>query len=533
MARVLHRALLTMALASRWGGGGAAAAAGLARLGAPRTAVARLARASRAALRADASAPPAAAAGGGGGGGGRGSAAVVQDDAARGGAADGAAQGSLDLAPPRGTRDFYPPDMRVRNWLFGKWRDEALGHGFEEYDAPVMESEALYIRKAGEEVTQQLYNFDDKQGRRMALRPEMTPSLARMVLAQRSTLPTPVKWFAIPQCWRYERTTRGRRREHYQWNMDVWGVPTVHAEAELLSACTAFCTRVGLGPADVGVRISSRAALSELMRALGVPDALFTRTCVLVDKLDKIGGEEVRVQLLQLGLPDGVCTSLFETMRITTIEALAERLGGESEAVAQLRLLFELAQEYGYADWLQLDLSVVRGLSYYTGVVFEGFDRKGELRAIFGGGRYDRLLESFGAEPMPAVGFGFGDAVIAELLRDKGLLPSFERGASGVDAVVLALDPALAPHAVRAASTLRAAGRRVDLVLEPKKPKWAIKHAERLGAPALVLIGKDEAERGMVSVKLLDKGEQSELPVEQLVDAIPRGADRATADGVR
>lgn len=196
-------------LMTGWAGRGASAAAAaraLSRLAVPRAQVVRgLAGAPRASFAADASSS-----------GGRGSAAVVQDDVARASSGEDK-QPALDLTPPRGTRDFYPAEMRVRNWLFGKWRQVSLGHGFEEYDAPVMESEALYIRKAGEEVTQQLYNFDDKQGRRMALRPEMTPSLARMVLGQRSTLPVPIKWFAIPQCWRYERTTRGRRREHYQY----------------------------------------------------------------------------------------------------------------------------------------------------------------------------------------------------------------------------------------------------------------------------------------------------------------------------
>mmetsp|Transcript_35881 Transcript_35881/g.89547 ORF Transcript_35881/g.89547 Transcript_35881/m.89547 type:complete len:513 (+) Transcript_35881:23-1561(+) len=499
-------ALLTMG----WAGRLAAASAASSRLVAtPRGQFLRLARVQRTALSGAAS-------------GGRGSAAVVQDDATRagGGAASAEAQPKLELAPPRGTRDFYPPEMRVRNWLFDHWKSVSGSHGFEEYDAPVMESEALYIRKAGEEVTQQLYNFDDKQGRRMALRPEMTPSLARMVLGQRTTLTVPIKWFAIPQCWRYERTTRGRRREHYQWNMDVWGVEGVSAEAELLSACTTFCKNVGLTSKDVGVRVSSRAVLAEVMSTLGVPDNLFTRACVLVDKLDKIGEDEVRVQLVELGVADTVCTSLFEVLTIKSLDKLIPVLGADSAAAAELRALFDLAEVYGYSDWLELDLSVVRGLAYYTGIVFEGFDRDGNLRAIFGGGRYDRLLESFGAEAMPAVGFGFGDAVISELLKDKGLLPDLDRGNAGIDAVVLALDADLQTYAVRAAATLRAAGRTVDLVLENKKPKWAIKHAERLGAPILVVVGKDEAAKGAVAVKTLATGTQVEVFLADLPGAV-------------
>jgi histidyl-tRNA synthetase len=183
--------------------------------------------------------------------GGRASAAVVQAEKAAHAEDDGAAQKAMDLNPPRGTRDFYPEEMALRNWLFGKWRDVAAAHGFEEYDAPVLETEDLYIRKAGEDVTKQLYSLQDQSGRRLSLRPEMTPSLARMVLARKSALPLPLKWFSIPQCWRYERMTRGRRREHYQWNLDVWGVPGLTAEVELLAAAVSFMKSVGLTAADV------------------------------------------------------------------------------------------------------------------------------------------------------------------------------------------------------------------------------------------------------------------------------------------
>jgi len=473
-----------------------------------------------------------AAAGGSTGGGGRGSAAVVQDDARRSDASPSAPAEKLDLNPPRGTRDFFPADMRLRSWLFGQWRAVSAAHAFEEYDSPVLEAEALYVRKAGEEVTQQLYNFEDKGGRRVSLRPEMTPSLARMVLAQRNALPLPLKWFSIPQCWRYERTTRGRRREHFQWNMDIWGVAGVEAEAELLAAAVGFCERVGLGAGDVGVRVSSRRCLAEAMAALGVPDELFARACIAIDKLDKIGEPAVREQLAELGLQPSACDRLFSVLRVTALSELERELGADSAAVAELRTLFECAEALGIAPWLTLDLSVVRGLAYYTGVVFEGFDRRGELRAIFGGGRYDGLLPALGGpavEPMPAVGFGFGDAVIVELLKDKGLLPDTE-SAARADALVFPLGTAVVPAAMRAAAALRAAGRRADLVLDgSKKMKWAFKQAERLGAPVVVVVGEDEAKRGSCSVKNLATGEQKEVPIGALAEAVPSAVADAAA----
>ena len=194
----------------------------------------------------------------------------------------------LDTNPPKGTRDFYPDQMRMRTWLFDQWRDVARLYGFSEYDAPVLESESLYTRKSGEDVTNQLYNFEDKGERRVALRPEMTPSLARMVMAKKGGLPLPLKWYSIPQCWRYERMTRGRRREHFQWNMDIWGVSGVEAEAELLSAMVTFFQNVGLTSDDVGIKVNSRLVVSEVLGQLGVPDDKFAETCVLIDKLDKV-----------------------------------------------------------------------------------------------------------------------------------------------------------------------------------------------------------------------------------------------------
>ena len=252
--------------------------------------------------------------------GGRASAAVIQQQQKLEEGSKPPAPTQMDLSPPRGTRDFYPEDMALRSWLFGAWRRTAAQHGFEEYDAPVLESEELYIRKAGEDVTQQLYSMEDRSGRRLALRPEMTPSLARMVLGKRNALPMPLKWFSIPQCWRYERMTRGRRREHYQWNLDVWGVSSLRAEVELLSAAVSFMRSVGLTSADVGIKISTRRVLAELLSSLGVAEAQFASTCVLVDKLDKLPEDDVRTALLDAGLTPESAAKLLEVAQRFSME---------------------------------------------------------------------------------------------------------------------------------------------------------------------------------------------------------------------
>ena len=440
--------------------------------------------------------------------GGRASAAVVQDQKAAG--KTGGVE-KLDLQPPKGTRDFYPDDMRQRNWLFGHWKEVARVFGFEEYDAPVLENENLYVRKAGEEVTQQLYNFEDKGERRVALRPEMTPSLARMVMAKGKSLSLPVKWFSLPQCWRYERMTRGRRREHFQWNMDIWGVEGIEAEAELLAAITTFFSRVGISSDDVGIKVNSRAVLAEVLSTLGVPDDKFAATCVLLDKLEKVPVAAVKGDMEALGLTEDMIQKLLDTMAMKDLDALEAVLGGQSPALCQIKQLFAHAEAYGYKDWLVFDASVVRGLAYYTGLVFEGFDRKGTLRAICGGGRYDKLLETFGGTAVPAVGFGFGDAVIVELLKDKGVLPSFTY--ARVDAVVYPFSRAQFGGAAAVAATLRSADVSVDLVLEEKKTKWLWKQADRVSARFVVLLGEDEAAKGVVNVKNLSTGKQSEVPV--------------------
>jgi histidyl-tRNA synthetase len=423
----------------------------------------------------------------------------------------------IDLQPPKGTRDFPPEEMRVRNWLFGHFRDVARSFGFDEFDAPVLETEELYVRKAGEEITQQLYNFEDKGNRRVALRPELTPSFARLILQQGKSLALPAKWFAVGQCWRYERMTRGRRREHYQWNMDIVGVEGVEAEAELLAAITTFFARLGITSDDVGLKISSRKVLQAVLARFDVSEENFAPVCVVVDKIDKLPREKIVEELEALGVDASAIDGILAAMELRSIEDLETLLGADADAVAELRRLFSLADAYGYADWLVFDASVVRGLSYYTGVVFEGFDRAGELRAICGGGRYDKLLSALGGEDRPMVGFGFGDAVIMELVNDRGLLPeSLKKG--DVDDLVFPMSAELRPAAMALAARLRASGRAVDLVIEDgKKPKWAFKHAERSGAKRVVLLGEKEWENGMVRVKNLETREEEDVKPEDLV----------------
>ena len=413
----------------------------------------------------------------------------------------------------RGTRDFYPEDMRLRNWLFERFHSAARSHGFEEYDAPVLESEELYTRKAGEEIVGQLYNFEDKGGRRVALRPEMTPSLARMVMARAGGLALPIKWYSIPQCWRYERTQRGRGREHYQWNVDIWGMNGIEADAELLSVLVQFFDSVGLSSEDLVIRISSRKVLEEVLGSLGLEGEIFAQTCVIVDKMDKLPEDVIEAQLSDLGLSSDSISTIRSVLGITNLESLSSALASDSEALIELQSLFSLCDSYGISDWVSFDASVVRGLAYYTGPVFEAHDRAGNLRAICGGGRYDKLIGTLGGNDLPATGFGFGDMVVMELLADKGLLPELS---NGVGDVVFGMGSELRGAAMQVAAKLRSSGRTVDLVLEDKKMKWVFKHAERCGATRLVMVMPDEWAEGKVRIKDLDTGEESTVAMEDL-----------------
>jgi histidyl-tRNA synthetase len=434
--------------------------------------------------------------------------------------------GMIETEPIAGTRDFIPKDMRLRNWLFGQWKEVARVFGFEEYDAPILEPEELYKRKAGEEITEQMYNFKEKSGLAVALRPEMTPTLARLILKQGKALIMPIKYFSIPQCWRYENTAKGRKREHFQWNMDIWGVKSVTAEAELLAAIVTFFERVSVTSKDVVIKISSRKILQSIVESLGISPDKFASCCVIVDKLDKLEKAKVVEELAKLEISEDVAISMIDVLATKNINDLKSKLKEEQQScLGEIELLFSLAKSYGIDDWLQFDASIVRGLSYYTGVVFEAFcrDPKSDLkRAIVGGGRYDKILATYGAKTnIEACGFGFGDCVIIDLLEWLKKVPTFD---TRVDDLIVMFDEDLRGDAITVATKLRKIGRSVDMILPMKegnnrriKLDSAYSYADRLGVTRVILIAPEEWKNKQVRVKYLKeskgKNEKSENEV--------------------
>ena len=407
----------------------------------------------------------------------------------------------ISFEPPRGMRDFYPEDMAWRSRVFDAFRAAGEAAGFRQYDACVVESYELLSRKAGEEVGEQIYHFFDKSERHLALRAEMTPTLARMVAQRQKELSFPLKWTTIAQCFRYERMTKGRKREHYQWNLDIIGEDSVLAEAEVIGAACDALRRMGLSSSDFRVHVSSRRFLGELLAKSGIAADKHAQVFLALDKRGKMPDAEIAAMLKDGGLSDAEIEATFAIMETKDYSACPE-----------LVELFRLAEIAGFADCLEFDISVIRGLSYYTGVVFECFDTKGEFRAIFGGGRYDNLLTTIGGEPTSAVGLGFGDVVVTELLKAR----LGEDAAAARKGVAIGfMFPEQRDAAVSLAARLRKSGECVDLALRSQKPKKFFSHAAESGAAKAVFLGPDDVEKGIARMKDLSTREEKEISLSQ------------------
>ena len=381
-----------------------------------------------------------------------------------------------------GFRDFYPEQFAERAHIIGVWRDVARRFAFVEYDGPPLEPLELYTKKSGDEIVGQLYSFTDKGGREVSLRPEMTPTLARMAAAKANALRKPIRWFSVPQLFRYERQQRGRLREHFQLNVDIIGEPDVTADAELLAVAIEIMRGCGLSSSDVRARISDRRLLRAILGTLGVGDDRSGAVFAVVDKLARQPRDVSRAKLHEAGLRDDAIDTLLDALGSTTLDDIERRFSDSPDVrsvVSQMRRYFAYLEGLGVLEWVTIDLTIVRGLAYYTGIVFELFDATGELRAICGGGRYDTLLKSLGGVDLPALGFGMGDVVLGELLRDRGLLP---QNAGGPQVWVAAESVEQGGDVRRAATALRRHGVSVEYALREQPLMKQVKAAKSAGA---------------------------------------------------
>ena len=364
----------------------------------------------------------------------------------------------------------------------GVWRDVARRFAFVEYDGPPLEPLELYTKKSGDEIVGQLYNFVDKGGREISLRPEMTPTLARMASAKANALRKPVRWFSIPQLFRYERQQRGRLREHFQLNVDLIGEADVTADAELLAVAVEVMRGCGLSSSDVRARVSDRRLLRAILATFNLAEQHVAGVFGVIDKLDRQPRDVSREKLAGFGLNAQHIDALLDVMGEVTLDDIERKFSSSPEVgslLVELRRYFAYLEALGVLDWVTIDLKIVRGLAYYTGIVFELFDAKGELRAICGGGRYDTLLQSLGGVDLPALGFGMGDVVLAELLRDRGLLsPHIE----GPQIWVAAEGSSAQSDVRRAATALRQHGVSVEYALRAQPIMKQVKAAKSAGA---------------------------------------------------
>jgi histidyl-tRNA synthetase len=419
-----------------------------------------------------------------------------------------------------GFRDFYPADLALRSHIFRTWRTVAARYGFEEYDGPPLEPLDLYTAKSGEEIIGQLYNFKDKGDRDVALRPEMTPTLARMVAARAGEIRKPIRWFSIPQLFRYERQQRGRLREHFQLNCDLIGEPGPLADAEIIALAIDVIRGFGLGADTVRVRLSDRRLLNALLASFHLGEAQAAAIYAWLDKQGRRSDAAQRQRLDDLKIDPGIVDFLGAAAEVKDIAKLKRVVSPKPQAASALGSLEQVVEalhSMGLGEFVDLDLGIVRGLAYYTGTVFEVFDTGRTLRAICGGGRYDSLLNALGDADLPSVGFGMGDVVLTELLQDKGLVPA---EVSSIDVFVAFISKDDLPHVLALAHRLRDAGLRVEYSLSPQAVGKQLNLADARNARFAVVMGPDERARGELVIKDLSDGTQTKMPQGSVVDTI-------------
>ena len=410
----------------------------------------------------------------------------------------------------KGTREFYPEAMSLRNHLYEKVRDASQAFGYQEWDGPFIETIDLYAAKSGEElVKKQSFTFEDRGGDLVTLRPELTPSLARMIAAKQNELTYPVRWWSFGPFWRYEQPQKGRAREFFQWNIDMLGVSSPEADAELIAVAATFLRSVGLSPERARIYVNNRRLMDSEFDALGIPPEKRLEVSNLVDRRTKMEPAKWDENALDLGLNQ------------SQLDGLKSILGNFDlwKKNDELTRLFAALDALGVSEYVKFDPNIMRGLLYYTGTVFEAFETTGSLkRAILGGGRYDNLLADVGGQPLSGVGFAMGDVVIGIILQEAGLLPEFDM--TPASALVTVFDESLLLKSYALASALRQAGLKVMVFPEPAKLPKQFKFADKMKMKVALVVGPDEATNGQVAVKNLLNGEQVIVPQEAAAEVI-------------
>jgi histidyl-tRNA synthetase len=439
---------------------------------------------------------------------------------------------AISTTPYKGTRDFYPEDFRVRQYIFDTWVKTCLQFGYEQYDASIVESLELYQAKTSEEiVSEQTYAFEDRGGRAVTLRPEMTPTVSRMIAARRQELAYPVRWFSIPNVWRYERPQRGRLREHWQLNVDVFGIDNSSADYEVIALVDAIMQSFGAKRDMYTIRLNSRKLINYIMADyLQLDEAEATTIIRLIDRKDKIEYAEFSALVSASISPSqreehATDEKLLELLSITSLDQLPSDIA-QHQSVQTLRDLVKLLSSQGITN-VQFDLSLMRGFMYYTDVVFEMVDTNPvNNRSMFGGGRYDGLVGQFGVEPLPTVGFGMGDVTIRDFLETHKLLPKLT---TSVQATVILVDATLA-DAMPLVNRMRQEGAKISVDSTDRKLEKKLKSVAKNAVPYAILLGKEELESNQITLKDMRRGTQEKHSEERIVATIMAITDPVMLD---
>ncbi|MBN2020931.1 MAG: histidine--tRNA ligase [Sedimentisphaerales bacterium] len=425
----------------------------------------------------------------------------------------------MKIPPVKGTRDFYPQEMAIHNWIVDGWKRASLRNGFEEYDGPIFEYLQMYQIKSGDEIVEQLFSFKDRGDRDLAIRPEITPTLARMVNQRINTLPKPIKWFSVPRLCRAERPQKGRLREFFQWNIDIIGEDSVLADAEVIFTTVDYLREVGLTPNDIKVKISSRKFLSAVLKKIGISEEKLNSLYGLLDKKTKLPAEafsEALIQQVGERISEQVI-SFMGSQSVTSVENIVKPdAGGELDiAIKELEDCASRLGQMGISDYCVFDPGIVRGLAYYTGIVFEVHDIQGDLRAICGGGRFDNLLHDFGGPKITATGMGMGDCVLEILLSEKGLLNQ-KISARSLDYFVLPVADNLLDDTIKLVAQLRTLGFKTIFSYKSGSLSKQLKTASERNAKYCIIIG-DEFKAGDIVLKDMSTGNQKTVPLNEFL----------------
>jgi histidyl-tRNA synthetase len=425
----------------------------------------------------------------------------------------------MKILPVKGTRDFYPEEMALHNWIVDGWKKASIRNGFEEYDGPIFEYLQMYQVKSGDEIVEQLFSFKDRGDRDLAIRPEITPTLARMVNQKINALPKPIKWFSLPRLCRAERPQKGRLREFFQWNIDIIGEDSVLADAEVIFTTVDYLREVGLTPKDIKVKISSRKLLAAVLKKIGVPDEKLNPLYTLLDKKAKLPADVFSATLTEQvgGDMAGRIIAFMGSQTVTSIENIVKAEAGDQLEVAikELEDCAARLNQMGISDYCVFDPGIVRGLAYYTGIVFEVHDIQGDLRAICGGGRYDNLLRDFGGPAVSATGMGMGDCVLEILLREKGLLDK-KITSRTLDYYIVPIAEEFLNEAVKLTAGLRTKGFKSAFSYKAAGLSKQLKNASEQNAKFCIIIG-DEFKAGNIVVKDMATGQQKTIPVNEFL----------------